>query len=144
MMSDRIFASLWLALCLGGMVMAWQIQSEYSYEPVGPRPFPMAILGLMAICALLMLFRKPDTIQWPAAGTLKRLVALALMMMLYGWLFETLGFAICTTLLTFGIGLLFGARWWAAALAGLVMGTSLFYAFDRLLEVTLPVGSWLS
>ncbi|KAF6665706.1 hypothetical protein CKF42_03315 [Pantoea sp. ARC270] len=143
-MSDRIFASLWLALCLGGMVMAWQIQSEYSYEPVGPRPFPMAILGLMAICALLMLFRKPDTIQWPAAGTLKRLVALALMMMLYGWLFETLGFAICTTLLTFGIGLLFGARWWAAALAGLVMGTSLFYAFDRLLEVTLPVGSWLS
>jgi len=144
MMSDRIFASLWLALCLGGMVMAWQIQSEYSYEPVGPRPFPMAILGLMAICALLMLFRKPDTIQWPAAGTLKRLVALALMMMLYGWLFETLGFAICTTLLTFGIGLLFGARWWAAALAGLVMGSSLFYAFDRLLEVTLPVGSWLS
>lgn len=143
-MSDRIFASLWLALCLGGMVVAWQIQSEYSYEPVGPRPFPMAILGLMAICALLMLFRKPDTIQWPTAGTLKRLVALALMMMLYGWLFETLGFAICTTLLTFGIGLLFGARWWAAALAGLVMGTSLFYAFDRLLEVTLPVGSWLS
>ncbi|MDU4126587.1 tripartite tricarboxylate transporter TctB family protein [Pantoea sp.] len=143
-MSDRIFAGLWLALCLGGMVIAWQIQSEYSYEPVGPRPFPMAILGLMAICALLMLFRKPDTIHWPSGGTLKRLVALALMMLLYGWLFETLGFAICTTLLTFGIGLLFGARWWAAALAGLAMGTTLFYAFDRLLEVTLPVGSWLS
>lgn len=143
-MSDRIFAALWLALCFGGMVVAWQIQSEYSYEPVGPRPFPMAILGLMAICAVLMLFRKPDAIQWPASGTLKRLAALAVMMMLYGWLFETLGFAICTTLLTFGIGLLFGARWWAAALAGLVMGTALFYAFDRLLEVTLPVGSWLS
>ncbi|CAH6222837.1 tripartite tricarboxylate transporter TctB family protein [Pantoea agglomerans] len=143
-MSDRIFAGLWLALCLGGMVVAWQIQSEYSYEPVGPRPFPMAILGLMAICALLMLFRKPDTIHWPSRSTLKRLVALALMMLLYGWFFETLGFAICTILLTFGIGLLFGARWWAAALAGLVMGSTLFYAFDRLLEVTLPVGSWLS
>jgi len=143
-MSDRIFAGLWLALCLGGMVVAWQIQSEYSYEPVGPRPFPMAILGLMALCALLMLFRKPDTIHWPSSGTLKRLVALAAMMMLYGWLFETLGFAISTTLLTFGIGLLFGARWWAAALSGVVMGATLFYAFDRLLEVTLPVGSWLS
>lgn len=140
-MSDRIFAALWLALCLGGMVVAWQIQSEYSYEPVGPRPFPMAILGLMAICAVLMLFRKPDTIQWPASGTLKRLAALAVMMMLYGWLFETLGFAICTTLLTFGIGLLFGARWWAAVLSGGVMGWSLFYAFDHLLDVTLPAGS---
>lgn len=143
-MSDRIFAGLWLALCLSGMVIAWQIQSEYSYEPVGPRPFPMAILGLMAICAVLMLFRKPDTIHWPAHSTLKRLVALAAMMMLYGWLFEALGFAISTTLLTFGIGLLFGARWWAAALSGVVMGTTLFYAFDHLLEVTLPVGSWLS
>ncbi|MDF2043935.1 MULTISPECIES: tripartite tricarboxylate transporter TctB family protein [unclassified Pantoea] len=143
-MSDRIFAGLWLALCLGGMVIAWQIQSEYSYEPVGPRPFPMAILGLMAICAVLMLFRKPDTIHWPAHSILKRLVALAAMMMLYGWLFEALGFAISTTLLTFGIGLLFGARWWAAALSGVVMGTTLFYAFDHLLEVTLPVGSWLS
>ncbi|MEG3112566.1 MULTISPECIES: tripartite tricarboxylate transporter TctB family protein [unclassified Pantoea] len=143
-MSDRIFAAIWLALCLGGMVIAWQIQSEYSYEPVGPRPFPLTILGLMAICALLMLFRKPDTIQWPTQGTLKRLVALALMLMLYGWLFETLGFALCTTLLTFGIGMLFGARWWAAALSGVIMGLTLFYAFDRLLDVTLPMGSWLS
>jgi len=24
------------------------------------------------------------------------------------------------------------------------MGVALFYAFDRLLDVTLPVGSWLS
>ncbi|MBE5252270.1 MAG: tripartite tricarboxylate transporter TctB family protein [Enterobacterales bacterium endosymbiont of Blomia tropicalis] len=143
-MSDRIFAVIWLALCFGGMVIAWQLHSEYSYEPVGPRPFPMGILGLMAICALLMLFRKPDNIQWPASGTLKRLIALILMMLLYGWLFETLGFALCTTLLTFGIGMLFGARWWAAAIAGVVMGLALFYAFDHLLEVTLPVGSWLS
>lgn len=143
-MSDRIFAVIWLALCFGGMVIAWQLHSEYSYEPVGPRPFPMGILGLMAICALLMLFRKPDNIQWPASGTLKRLIALILMMLLYGWLFETLGFALCTTLLTFGIGMLFGARWWAAAIAGVLMGLALFYAFDHLLEVTLPVGSWLS
>lgn len=34
-MSDRIFAAVWLVLCIVGMVIAWQIQSEYSYEPVG-------------------------------------------------------------------------------------------------------------
>ncbi len=59
-MSDRIFAAVWLVLCIVGMVIAWQIQSEYSYEPVGPRPFPLLLLGLMAICAVMMLLRKPD------------------------------------------------------------------------------------
>ncbi|KAA8667237.1 MULTISPECIES: tripartite tricarboxylate transporter TctB family protein [Pantoea] len=143
-MSDRIFAAVWLVLCIVGMVIAWQIQSEYSYEPVGPRPFPLLLLGLMAICAVMMLLRKPDAVQWPVAATLKKLLALCVMLMVYGWLFEKLGFALCTTLLTFGIGMLFGARWWAAVLSGVVMGVALFYAFDRLLDVTLPVGSWFS
>ncbi|MEZ3414751.1 tripartite tricarboxylate transporter TctB family protein [Pantoea dispersa] len=143
-MSDRIFAAVWLVLCLAGLFIGWQIQSEYSYEPVGPRPFPLLLLGLMAICAVMMLLRKPDSVQWPVASTLKKLLALCVMLIVYGWLFEKLGFALCTTLLTFGIGILFGARWWAAALSGAVMGISLFYAFDHLLDVTLPVGSWLS
>ncbi|QDY42556.1 tripartite tricarboxylate transporter TctB family protein [Candidatus Pantoea soli] len=143
-MSDRIFAGVWLVLCIAGLFIAWQIQSDYSYEPVGPRPFPMLLLSLMAICAVMMLLRKPDTVQWPVAATLKRLLLLCVMLFLYGWLFERLGFTLCTTLLTFGIGLLFGARWWAAALSGVIMGVALFYAFDRLLDVTLPVGSWFS
>ncbi|KHE00091.1 tripartite tricarboxylate transporter TctB family protein [Pantoea stewartii] len=143
-MSDRIFATLWLMLCLAGLVVAWQIQSEYSYEPVGPRPFPLALLTLMALCAVMLLLRKPDAIQWPAPQTMKRLVALAVMLFVYGWLFERLGFPLSTALLTFGIGMLFGARWWAAVLSGAVMGWALFYAFDHLLDVTLPAGSLMS
>ncbi|WP_421506596.1 tripartite tricarboxylate transporter TctB family protein [Erwinia rhapontici] len=143
-MSDRIFASIWLLLCIGGLFIAWGIQSEYSYEPVGPRPFPMIILGLMAICALCLLLRKPDIIHWPTNGTLLRLLLLIVSLGLYSMLFESLGFPLSTTLLTFAIGLLFGASWWAAAISGVVMGTALFFAFDRLLEVTLPLGAWLS
>ena len=143
-MSDRIFAAIWLVLCLTGLFIGWQIQSEYSYEPVGPRPFPLLLLGLMAICALMMLLRKPDAVQWPAPDILKKLLMVSLRLVLYGWLCEQLGFALCTTLLTFGLGLLFGARWWAAVISGGVMGITLFYAFDHLLDVTLPVGSWFS
>lgn len=143
-MSDRIFAVIWLLLCIGGLIIGWGIQSEYSYEPVGPRPFPLILLSLMALCAVMMLIRKPDVIHWPNRATMMRLVALAVMLFLYGWVFESLGFPLSTTLLTFGIGMLFGAVWWAAAISGVVMGVALFYAFDRLLEVTLPLGSWLS
>lgn len=143
-MSDRIFAGIWLVLCIAGLFIAWQIQSEYSYEPVGPRPFPMLLLSLMALCAVMMLLRKPDVVAWPSATTLKKLLLMCAMLMAYGWLFERMGFALCTSLLTFGIGMLFSARWWAAAISGGVMGIALFYAFDRLLDVTLPVGSWFN
>ena len=61
-MSDRIFASIWLLLCAGGMFVAWQIHSEYAYEPVGPRPFPLGIIGLMLLCSVLLLLRRPDAV----------------------------------------------------------------------------------
>ncbi|WKV50348.1 MULTISPECIES: tripartite tricarboxylate transporter TctB family protein [Dickeya] len=141
-MSDRLFAGIWLALCLIGLVIGWEIQSEYSYEPVGPRPFPLAMLGLMALCAALLLLRKPDTLVWPSPPVCRRLSLLVVMLTLYAWLFESLGFPLATALLGCGIGMLFGAVWWMAALSGAVMGVSLFYAFDKLLDVTLPAGAW--
>ncbi|MCF3890976.1 tripartite tricarboxylate transporter TctB family protein, partial [Salmonella enterica subsp. enterica serovar Weltevreden] len=54
MMSVRIFAGIWLFLCIAWLFIAWHIQTEYSYEPVGPSPFPLGIIGLMELCALAL------------------------------------------------------------------------------------------
>ncbi|EPF7463845.1 tripartite tricarboxylate transporter TctB family protein [Serratia marcescens] len=143
-MSDRIFAGLWLLLCIGGLFIGWGIQSEYSYEPLGPRPFPLAILSLMALCAALLLLRRPQAVEWPHNKVLQRLLVLVITLVLYAWGFEWLGFPLATALLTFSIGLLFQASLPAAAISGVVMGAALYYAFDRLLDVTLPLGAWLS
>ncbi|MGP2468029.1 tripartite tricarboxylate transporter TctB family protein [Yersinia sp. 2540 StPb PI] len=143
-MSDRIFASIWILLCISGLFIGWGIQSEYSYEPLGPRPFPMAILALMTLCAVLLLLRKPDVIAWPHAKVLHRLLVMVITLVLYAWGFESLGFPLATALLTFSIALLFEAKIWVAALPGVVLGASLFYAFDYLLDVTLPLGVWLN
>ncbi|WP_156292543.1 tripartite tricarboxylate transporter TctB family protein [Serratia oryzae] len=142
-MSDRIFACIWLLLCFGGLFIGWGIQSEYSYEPLGPRPFPLAILGLMALCAALLLLRRPQVIEWPHKQVLQRLQVLVITLVLYAWGFEWLGFPLATALLTFSIGLLFQATVRAALISGAVMGVSLFFAFDYLLDVTLPLGAWL-
>ncbi|WP_340617810.1 tripartite tricarboxylate transporter TctB family protein [Xenorhabdus entomophaga] len=143
-MSDRIFATVWLVLCGIGLVIGWGIHSEYSYEPLGPRPFPIAIISLMAFCALLLLFKKPDPIQWPTIQVLRRLVLLIVSLIIYAWSFEWLGFPLATILLTISVALLFKATLPAAIISGIFLGISLFFAFDRLLDVTLPVGSWLS
>ncbi|BEO67152.1 tripartite tricarboxylate transporter TctB family protein [Serratia marcescens] len=143
-MSDRIFAGFWLLLCIGGLFIGWGIQSEYSYEPLGPRPFPLAILSLMALCAALLLLRRPQAVEWPYHKVLQRLLVLVITLVLYAWGFEWLGFPLATALLTFSIGLLFQASLPAAAISGVVMGAALYYAFDQLLDVTLPLGIWLS
>ena len=143
-MSDRIFAAVWLLLCAGGLLIAWQIHSEYSYEPVGPRPFPLGILGLMLLCSVAMLLRHPDTVTWPARRVLQRLLAMVIVLLVYAWGFEWLGFPLATAILTAVIGMLFGATLPAAALSGAVLGFALWFAFERLLDVTLPVGAWLN
>ena len=143
-MSDRIFAGFWLLLCIGGLFIGWGIQSEYSYEPLGPRPFPLAILSLMALCSALLLLRRPQAVEGPHNKVLQRLLGLVITLVLYAWGFEWLGFPLATALLTFSIGLLFQASLPAAAISGVVMGAVLYYAFDRLLDVTLPLGAWLS
>ena len=143
-MSDRIFAAVWIMLCVGGLLIAWQIHSEYSYEPVGPRPFPLGILGLMLLCSVAMLLRHPDTITWPARRVLQRLLVMVIILMAYAWGFELLGFPLATAILTAVIGVLFGATLPAAAISGAVLGMLLWYAFDNLLDVTLPLGAWLN
>ncbi|ELY3468319.1 tripartite tricarboxylate transporter TctB family protein [Cronobacter universalis] len=143
-MSDRIFAGIWILLCIGGLFVAWQIHSEYAYEPVGPRPFPMGIIALMLLCAVLLLLRRPDVVDWPHNAVLQRLVVMVIVLLLYAWGFEWLGFPLATALLTAVIGMLFGAQLPAALVSGVVMGGVLWYAFDRLLDVTLPLGAWLN
>ena len=143
MMSDRIFAGIWLLLCIAGLFVAWQITSEYSYEPVGPRPFPLGIIGLMLLCAVALLLRHPDTISWPRRHVLQKLLTMVIILFMYAWGFEWLGFPIATAILTVVIGLLFGATIPAAGISGSVLGILLWYAFDRLLDVTLPLGAWL-
>ncbi|EOC0266080.1 tripartite tricarboxylate transporter TctB family protein [Cronobacter dublinensis] len=143
-MSDRIFAGIWLLLCIGGLFVAWQIHSEYAYEPVGPRPFPVGIIALMLLCSVLLLLRRPDVVEWPHHAVLQRLVVMVIILLLYAWGFEWLGFPLATALLTAVIGMLFGARLSAALASGVVMGGALWFAFDRLLDVTLPLGAWLN
>lgn len=143
-MSDRIFAGVWILLCLGGLMVAWQLHSEYSYEPVGPRPFPLGIIGLMLLCSVALLLRRPDAIDWPHHQVLKRLLTMVIVLLMYAWGFEWLGFPLATAILTAIIGMLFGATLPAAAISGVVLGISLWFAFDRLLDVTLPLGAWLN
>lgn len=139
-MSDRIFAAVWLMVCLLLMIVGWSIQSEFSYEPVGPRAYPLLILGLMTLCSGAILLRRGEVIDWPHKPVLARIALMVLALLIYSLVFEWLGFAIATALMSIAIGRLFDGKWPHCVIAGAALGTGLFFFFDRLLDVPLPVG----
>ena len=90
-MSDRILPGYGCCSALAAC-SSRQIHSEYSYEPVGPRPFPVGIVGLMLLCSVALLLRHPDTVEWPPRRTLQRLLVMVIVLLMYAWGFEWLGF----------------------------------------------------
>ena len=63
MLIQRIFASVLLLVCAGLALMAWPYQAAFSYEPVGPRAFPLLMLGLMGLALLYMAIRPAPIVR---------------------------------------------------------------------------------
>ena len=62
----RLFSAAWLLLCIGLAFVAWGFKAPFSYDPVGPRAYPLLLLALMGTAALWLLF-KPKSGQELAA-----------------------------------------------------------------------------
>lgn len=139
-MSDRILGGVCVIAAAG---MAWAAKdyaAAISYEPVGPRAFPLLLSALMAIGgAWLVLKPSPGAggFDWAHA----RLIGLsALAIVVYALLFQWLGFTLATALMAVPVGMAFGGTWWKCLLGGAGLGLGLFLLFDKLLDVVLPTG----
>jgi hypothetical protein len=63
MLAQRIFASALLLVCAGLAAMAWPYQAAFSYEPVGPRAFPLLMLALMGLGLVYMIVRPSPVVH---------------------------------------------------------------------------------
>jgi putative tricarboxylic transport membrane protein len=139
-MSDRLFAGAWLVVTA---LIAWvtgTIEVPFSYEPIGPRAFPWLLCILMAGAALRMIMRPDPEPAWPHGPLLGKTAVVIAALVGYAFAFEPLGFPLATFGATLAIGRTFGGSWRGCAIAGAVMGLGFWYFFDRMLEVTVPLG----
>ena len=73
MISIRIFSVILLALCSFLIYQGLGIKTEFSYEPLGPRPFPIIALILIALGAFSLFFFFEETeIKWPDLALAKK------------------------------------------------------------------------
>ncbi|MGF1529062.1 MAG: tripartite tricarboxylate transporter TctB family protein [Candidatus Competibacterales bacterium] len=139
-MSDRIFAVIWLCVCGLICVQMALIEIPFSYEPVGPKAFPILLAILMAGCCLLLIINPDRDIRWPDLPGLGKGLTLIAILLGYALFFEQLGFPLATALMVWVVCLLFGGRPITGLITGVAAGGLGYLFFDRLLQVTLPLG----
>lgn len=139
-MTDRILG---IAAIMFAALMAWfgrGIEAPFSYEPVGPRAFPMLLALSIALCGMWLVYKGRHTAERNPPGANFRIALMVAYAILYALLFDSLGFIIATALVTMLVGRLFGGSWAKVTLGGVVMSVLFFLLFDRALDVVLPLG----
>ncbi len=139
-MNDRILGIAALVFAALMAWFGWGIQAPFSYEPVGPRAFPMLLALIIALCGAWLAFRGREQAEPNPPGANSRIALMVVYCLLYAFFFEPLGFIVATTAVTILVGRLFGGAWVKVAAGGLVMSVLFFLLFDRALDVVLPLG----
>lgn len=145
MILQRLFALTLLAACAALAVMAWPYQAAFSYEPVGPRAYPLLMLGLMAIALLYLAIRPTPIVSKDDEPELDRasLIKIGLctgLLLVFAATFESLGFILSSTLIGIPMARLYGGRWLPSAVIVGLMSIALYLLFDRAMDVPLPLG----
>jgi putative tricarboxylic transport membrane protein len=139
-MSDRLLGGVCVVVAAG---MAWAAQAyaaAISYEPVGPRAFPLLLASLMAVGGLWLVIRPQGGTGRISLTRVKSIGLASLAVLAYALLFEWLGFTLATAAMAVPVGMAFGGSWKQSLAGGGGLGLVLFFMFDKLLDVVLPSG----
>jgi len=142
---QRLFALVMLLVCLALAVMAWPYQAAFSYEPVGPRAYPLLMLALLGASFLYMLVRPTAIVHSEDEPqldrpTLHKIVICTALLLVFAGLFEPLGFVLSSILIGIPMARLYGGRWLPSVVIITLMSIALYWLFDQVMDVPLPLG----
>src|SRR3546814_19236825 len=128
-MNDRILGIAALVFAALMAWFGWDIQAPFSYEPVGPRAFPMLLALIIALCGLWLALKGREHAEPNPPGANSRIFLMVVYCFLYALFFQVLGFIIATTAIPILVGRLFGGAWVQVAVGGGVMSVLFFLQF---------------
>lgn len=140
MLYDRIFAG--ALLVLSGLIAwtAYHFDVPFQYEPLGPKAFPIILSTVLAICSVRLIV-KPDANAWlPNKEILTKIVSGLVLMVVYAFLFEEVGFIVATTIVGAIFSWLFGEKPLKSFLYALALSLVSYYLLADLMELNVPTG----
>ena len=145
MLAQRVFASALLLVCAGLAAMAWPYQAAFSYEPVGPRAFPLLMLALMGLGLAYMNFRPSPVVHSEDdpkldRETLTKIGLCIVLLLIFAGTFEPLGFILSSILVGIPLARLYGGRWLPSSVIISLVSVGLYLLFDKAMDVPLPLG----
>ena len=145
MLAQRVFASALLLVCAGLAAMAWPYQAAFSYEPVGPRAFPLLMLALMGLGPTYMIFRPSPVVHSEDdpkldRETLTKIGLCIVLLLIFAGTFEPLGFILSSILVGIPLARLYGGRWLPSSVIISLVSVGLYLLFDKAMDVPLPLG----
>ncbi len=142
--ADRLLGLALIGLAAFVAVQSHQLQVPFSYEPVGPKAFPLGLAALLALLALVLVVRPGADGEWPSPALALRLLGVLGLLLVYALLFTRLGFIPASFLVVTILARLFDASWTKALVTGALLATGSYFLFTEGLGIGLPDGTWLA
>ncbi len=142
--ADRMLGIALIGLAAFIAVQAMQLKTTFSYEPVGPKAFPIVLAIVLALLSLVMVFRPGPNGEWPHKALALRLLLVLALLLAYAVLFTQLGFIVSSLLTVTALARLFGASWVKALMTGALMSVVGYFLFTTTLGISLPSGYWFA
>ncbi|WP_108445181.1 tripartite tricarboxylate transporter TctB family protein [Halomonas denitrificans] len=142
--ADRLLGIVLIGLAAFVAVQAINLEVPFSYEPVGPRAFPLGLSILLAGLSLVLVVRPGADGHWPHKALALRLLLVLGLLLAYAMLFTRLGFIPTSLLVVAALARLFGASNGKALITGVLLSAGSYVLFTEGLGIALPAGTWLA
>lgn len=141
--ADRVLGLALIGLAAFAAYQASRFQVIFSYEPVGPKAFPMLLSAVLAGLSLVLVIRPGENGAWPSRTVALKLVLVLGVLLAYALLFTRAGYVLSTGLAVLALAGCSGPGWGKAMIGALLMAVVSYYLFTRGLGISLPSGHWL-
>ena len=136
-MSDRLFGFTTAVLALAFFASAFQLESPFFADPVGPKTFPYIIAAIAFISGSFMILMPDPNPKWPNFSTLLRLILAILILIGYALTLRPAGFIIPTAIAAGILSYQISPNSSAATITGILLSVSLFIIFKYFLGLGL-------
>lgn len=145
LMSDRLFGLVVLIAGVAYIASAFQIQTSFMVDPVGPKTFPILVGGIGSLCALLIMIKPDAEPEWPRGKTWLSLLLALGVLLAYAYTLKPLGFLIPTAIAAGILSWQIRPRLLPAIVTGLALSGGLYLLFRFVLGLSLAAvpRTWL-